>query len=947
MGNRFLKLTVLIFGIFFVCNAVVASEIALTVGVYDDPPLAFFDKEARAQGLFVDVLREIAKREKWSLKFEPCIWKGCLSRLSVGSLDILGPVAFSKDRAKLYKFNRESVFINWGELYRRSDVSITSFQDIKNRKVSLVERDIYARAFNELTLKLNLNIQPVFADDYGGVFQNLLKGKADFGVVSRLFGMMHAGDYGVVVTSVIFKPVELKYAARKDLDDHILHTIDEYVREFKKNRKSIYYRSVDKWISGKGAHFLPRWAIVVFVVCGVALAAFLVVTVLLNRMVKKRTESLTLEISRNEEIRSKLREAVNLYRTLFQFLPCPVLTLDEYGKIIDCNNNAISFFNLPMEKIKGAELWDLFEDDGRESLKESMEHAINCALMGFTHVWRMRDLEVNGCHFVVDAAFKSIFTEKGVNVLCTLHDITERIQIEEHYRAQWELLRRVIDGMPIATTVIDYQGNVVVWNKATEVLTYIPRDNVLNRPLDLSPLFGGRDLPVPALLLLKKSPEEIEREFHGRIRVYPYHEESVEAFGIILVKDGERKDVHVVASKLRDEAGNIIGVVQCGRDITEERKLRESIIQAQKMEAIGRLAGGFAHDLNNVLTFIMGCCDMLLLAVDDNREAIDYIGRIRMAIKRAGKLSEQLLGFSRKQFYLPRYINVNDVVKSVVEDMRSFLGEDIELELELADEVLTTKVDPLQLEQGLTNLMINAKDAMPQGGTLKIFTERVKLDNTLRVGHFEVPAGNYVTISVKDSGEGIRSEVLKHIFEPYFSTKPSGSGLGLTVVYGVVKQSGGSIVVESKPGEGTVFTLYLPYVAVPDYRNGTDNGKDRVGIFIIDDDEQLLTLLEQTLASVGFDVICARSGREALGKLEKMKDKVEIIFSDVMLPDIDCDEYVRKLRSVGEGCVIIFTSGYSVEYLEEQGVKLEQMENFIQKPFTPADLIVKIKKLTD
>ncbi len=947
MGNKFFRLTVLALWVFFICSGVNASEVALTMGVYDDPPLAFFDEEARAQGLFVDVLREIAKKEGWTLKFEPCVWKGCLSRLSVGSLDILGPVAFSKDRAKRYKFSRESVFINWGELYRRGDVLITSFQDINNKKVSFVEKDIYAKAFSDLASKLNLDIQPVFADDYGGVFQALVKGKADFGVVSRLFGMMHASDYGVVVTSVIFEPVELKYAVKKNLPDYILQIVDNYVKKFKKDRKSVYYRSIDKWISGKGAHFLPRWALIALIVCGFAIVTFFVITVLLNRMVRKRTESLTLEIRKKEEIKNQLRKAVHLYKTLFQFLPCPVLTLDEDGKIIDCNNNAILFFNLPEEKIKGVGLWNLFENDDKEGLKRSVKQAIECALMGFTHIWRMKELEIRGCHFVVDAAFKSISTGKDINVLCTFHDITERIQIEEHYRAQWELLRRVIDGMPIATMVIDYQGNVVVWNKATEVLTYISRDEVLNRPLNLSSLFGGRDLPVPALLLLRKSPEEIEREFHGRIRVYPYHEESVEAFGIVLVKSGERKDVHIVATRLRDEGGNLIGVVQCGRDITEERKLRECIIQAQKMEAVGRLAGGFAHDLNNVLTFIMGCCDMLLLAVDDNKEAIDYISRIRMAIKRAGKLSEQLLGFSRKQFYLPRYINVNDVVKSVAGDMRSFLGEDIDLRLELSKEVLTTKVDSLQLEQGLTNLIINAKDAMPGGGILKISTGKVKLDDALRVDHFEVPAGNYVTVSVEDSGEGIRPEVLKHIFEPYFSTKQSGSGLGLTVVYGVVKQSGGSIVVESKPKKGTVFTLYLPYIAIPDYQNSTDSEKDRMGIFIIDDDEQLLTLLEQTLASVGFDVICARSGREALEKLKEIKDRIKIIFSDIVLPDIDCDQYVRELRNIGKGCIIIFTSGYSVEYLEKRGIKQDQMENFIRKPFTPADLIVKIKELTD
>ena len=944
----FLLLLSCIFLLFSISTSATSSNIKLVVGIFNDPPLTFFDKEAQPQGLFVDILRNIAKKEKWELVFEPCIWKGCLRRLQTGSLDLLGPVAFSKERSKLFRFSNESVFINWGELYKRNDVKVSKFEDINGRRVSLVEKDIYALAFQHLSSKLGLQISPVFVDDYTKVFEAIMHGEADFGVVSRLFGMMHAHKYGVSHTTIVFKPVELRYAARPDLDINILRKMDKYLQEFKANKNSFYYRSIDKWVLKKGPGFMPKWVIVALIVFVGASGLLAVFSLFLNKLVKKRTEALSLEIKKKEDLQSQLEESIYRYKTLFQFLPYPILTLDENGRIIDCNNSTISFFEREGTNFRGINFWDLFKGDLRERVKNIVNVALNCALMGFAHVSYIEDL--SGDHsFVIEAVFAPVFVG-DIHVLCALHDLTERVLSEEHYKAQWDLMRRVIDGMPIATLVIDYQGNVVVWNKATEVLTGISRETMLNKPLDLKPLFGGRELPVPALLLLKKSPREIEEEYHGRIRIYPFFQEAVETYGMIFVQGGERKDVHIVSARLLDDNGNVIGVIQCGRDITEERKLRECLIQAQKMEAVGRLAGGFAHDLNNVLTFIMGCCDMLTLVSEGNREVGDYTDKIRSAIKRAGKLSEQLLGFSRKQFYMPRYVNINDVVKTVVNDMRGFLGNNIQLSLELSGDVLMTKIDPLQLEQGLANLIINAKDAMPEGGILRISTGQVNLEASLRIDHFEVPPGNYAVISVSDTGEGIKPEILKHVFEPYFSTKQSGSGLGLAVVYGVVKQSGGSVVVESKQGEGTTFSLYLPFVSAESSQRdkfGKEREDRRIKILLVDDDEQILLLLEQTLASVGFDVMCVRSGTQALNRLKECKDRVDIVFSDIILPDIDCVEYVNAIKKMCSDKVVIFTSGYSSDYLKQCGVNREELEHFIEKPFTPADLLVIIKKITD
>lgn len=354
----------------------------------------------------------------------------------------------------------------------------------------------------------------------------------------------------------------------------------------------------------------------------------------------------------------------------------------------------------------------------------------------------------------------------------------------------------------------------LLWNSTAEFITHLPRSRFLGSSLDLRPLFGGRELPVPALLLLQHSPDEIESKFNGKIRKTPDLPNCVEAYGVIFTGDGEERYVHVMAARITDDTGNTVGVVQCAEDITGEQKLRRNIFQIQKMEAIGRLVSGIAHDLNNALTVILGGCDLLSFSLKDEESAMKYLQEIRMAVHRAEKIVGQLLSYSKRQHFIPCTVDINEIVQTAVNKIAGIMDDEVILKTELASEPIFTRVDPFQLEQSIINLLVNAREAISNKGEIRITTSSIRLNTAWITSHFFVPPGIYALITVSDTGSGIEDNTLRHIFEPYFTTKQGGSGLGLATVYGFVHQSGGHITVDSTVGKGTTLSIFLPFVSM-------------------------------------------------------------------------------------------------------------------------------------
>ncbi|HSD02894.1 MAG TPA: ATP-binding protein, partial [Gaiellales bacterium] len=385
------------------------------------------------------------------------------------------------------------------------------------------------------------------------------------------------------------------------------------------------------------------------------------------------------------------------------------------------------------------------------------------------------------------------------------------------------------------------------------------------------------------------------------------------------------------------------GEVVMAIDVSERRALEQQLLQAQKMEAVGQLAGGVAHDFNNLALVISGHADLLIEELDNARPR-ESVREIRRAADQARELTQQLLAFSRRQVLHPVEIDVSQVVGEVVPMLRRLIGDDVELSTQLGSGVGTVRADPAQLRQVVMNLALNARDAMPRGGRLSIETSARSLDEQLTEARLELAPGEYVVLAVSDTGLGMDDATRGRIFEPFFTTKNpgEGTGLGLSTVYGIVKQSGGSIWVYSELGRGTTFKIYLPLhaasaaAAPPAHEPEAEATAATATLLLVEDHEQVRTLVHLVLERQGFTVLAASNGGEALAVSAAHDEQIDLVLTDLVMPGMDGKELVDRLREQRPGVRALFTSGYAQGMVE--GRELDDGDAFLPKPYDQAEL---------
>ena len=393
-------------------------------------------------------------------------------------------------------------------------------------------------------------------------------------------------------------------------------------------------------------------------------------------------------------------------------------------------------------------------------------------------------------------------------------------------------------------------------------------------------------------------------------------------------------------------------VIGAMADVSERKRLQAQLSQAQKLESVGRLAGGVAHDFNNLLTIVIGNAEFALSRLLDEDPVRSEVNEIINAAQRAADLTRQLLAFARKQIIEPKIVNVNSLVLGMEKMLRRVIGEDIELATKTQESVPLVKVDPGQLEQVLLNLAINARDAMPDGGNLTIETS----DSELVEGHthhgVDVAPGNYVLIAVSDTGVGMDSKTLAQAFEPFFTTKEvgKGTGLGLATCYGIVRQAGGHIWAYSEVGSGTTFKIFLPRVAeaatqkssqaMPPKMNGSET------ILIVEDEPKVREMVTKTLASKGFNVLAAEDSDAAIIAATEHTGKIDLLLTDVVMPKVSGKDLAVELEKLRPDMKVLFMSGYAEDAIARHGI-LEAGVEFLSKPFTPQTLATKVRAVLD
>jgi signal transduction histidine kinase len=385
----------------------------------------------------------------------------------------------------------------------------------------------------------------------------------------------------------------------------------------------------------------------------------------------------------------------------------------------------------------------------------------------------------------------------------------------------------------------------------------------------------------------------------------------------------------------------------------DRAQLEEQFRQAQKMEAVGRLAGGIAHDFNNLLTVIAGYAQLALESVPASEPLAGHLAEVKKAADRASELTRQLLAFSRRQVLTVQVTNLNAIVAGMEKMLRRLIGEDIDLETRLAPDLASVRTDPGQIEQIIMNLAVNARDAMPAGGKLTLETRNVELDASYASSHATVVPGPYVLLAVSDTGVGMDDELLSHIFEPFFTTKEQGkgTGLGLAMVYGTVKQSSGYIWAYSAKGKGTTFKIYLPRAEKTEEEAGERRAEEHPPsgaetILLVEDEAGVRGLAQRVLEQYGYRVLVAQHGEEALRLLGKHDGPIHLLVTDVVMPGISGRELAEALRLSKPDLKVLYMSGYTDEAIVRHGV-LEEGVQFLQKPFTPQGLAHKVRQVLD
>ncbi len=427
-----------------------------------------------------------------------------------------------------------------------------------------------------------------------------------------------------------------------------------------------------------------------------------------------------------------------------------------------------------------------------------------------------------------------------------------------------------------------------------------------------------------------------------------------------LLRDGETGIFDCRIFPEFDGDGQVRTALASIRDITELKRVQEEkknlevqFLQAQKMEAIGRLAGGVAHDFNNLLTGITGNIALAMMDLDPEDPLFQNLQEIKWTAERTAELTHQLLAFSRKQIIAPKRVELNEVVARLENMLRRMIGEDVELRTRLQEGLGMVKVDPGQMEQVLVNLAVNARDAMPDGGKLTIETGEAFLDEDYCRRRAYTEPGRYAVLTISDNGVGMDGETLSHVFEPFYTTKPKdkGTGLGLATVYGIVKQNKGYVEVYSEQGLGATFRIYLPFAKTENVEDRKERRKEvwprgEETILLVEDEKIVRETAARVLGHLGYRILVGADGDEGLAVARKWGSEIDLLMTDVVMPGISGAELVETLRKIRPEMKILFTSGYTEDVIVHHGV-LEQGVNFIEKPYNPAGLARKIRDVLD
>jgi len=650
------------------------------------------------------------------------------------------------------------------------------------------------------------------------------------------------------------------------------------------------------------------------------------------------------EITRRKEVEQALRTGEAQFRAVFEEAPIGMALVDMGGRLVRTNRVFQQLLGYSEEELADVVFSHVTHSDDLATDWELFGDLVAGDIAHYQILKRYLRRDGSTVWGMLSTALIRAPDGAPRFAIGMVENVTDRREAEEALRLREREFRSLLEHGRDVISILDADGEIRFTSPAVERVLGYGRTELAGTAL------GGLVHPddLPSLLeLVDRAILSPGRPRSGELRVRH--------------RDGAWRMLEMVATSLIGDPA-VRGIVVNSRDVTERREAEEALrrseqqlLQVQKMEAVGRLAGGVAHDFNNLLTAIRGNAELLLADLPAASQSREDVEEIRRAADRATALTRQLLAFSRRQVLQPRLLDLNQSVLEMQRMLRRLLGEDVELATQLASGLRMVRADPAQVEQVILNLAVNARDAMPEGGVLMVCTDNRELGEELRRKYAYVVPGEYVLLEVGDTGHGMDPATLEMAFEPFFTTKPAGkgTGLGLSMVYGIVKQSGGYVWIESEPGLGTRVRVYLPVARGPVEPEEEEEAhvpllraRGRGTVLLVEDEETVRRIAGRVLARGGYDVLTAAEGAEAMALSRQHPGMIQVLVTDLVMPRMNGADLARRLMAERPGIRVLFISGYDRDATHTTG-PLPLGTDFIEKPFTPELLLERVARLLD
>jgi PAS domain S-box-containing protein len=902
----------------------------IRVGIFSFPPFNYIDDKGVAKGLNPDLLREIASGENWTLEYVPGSFSECLSRLQNEEIDLMLSVAYSPERENIMDYTYESVAGLWGQVFIRSGEGNKNITDLSGRQVGIMSSDINGDNFKKTAAKLGVTCKIREFPTYHDVFTAVRKGKIDAGVAPHHYGLRHSAKHDLVASTIMFSPFSIHFTTRKGTHQELLSHINARLSEWKGTKSSFYYKRMDHWLGAQQtSQTIPLWITYIgFISVAIALL-FAGFTLLLRKTVQKRTRELK---EREERFR-------NITEATFEGY---ALASEEL--IIDSNPQLAEMLGYTQAEFVGTKLLYLFTPESATLVKHHIR-------TNHPTPYEATAVKKDGTEFPIELYGKQI-EHRGQTVRQTIiRDLTQQKQMIELLTETKNELTTVFDNIPMITLLI---GRDLKIRKANRF--------ALSKRVDTKGATEGKTSGYPlgcqyclegdsrcghasecSTCLLQKT---IATTFDSGKPL-----DNIET--LISAKRGSTTEqVTYLLSTVPLTISDRHFVLLTAQDITEYKEMEHNLMQSYKMEAIGTLAGGIAHDFNNLLSLIIGFTEMAQDDAVDNPECTTNLDQTLSAANKAKKLVEQILAFSRRADVEKFCLNPATLIKEWLTMLRSSLPTTIEIEQDIDSNCGTILADATQLQQVFMNLCTNAFHAMEgSGGKLTVGLKRSHLQHSKSAHGAAIEPGDYIVLTIGDTGTGISPSCLNNIFDPYFTTKAKGkgTGMGLAITHSIIADYGGTITVDSIVEIGTTFEVFIPVIEQaiqPEkkHKTGVDGGSER--ILFIDDEPGLAQIGKNMLEKSGYHVTAITDSNQALKLFRENPEHFDLVITDQTMPNMTGADLAHQLLQTRKNLPIILCTGYSSIMSEEEARTLGIRE-FALKPLKKNELRQLVRRTLD